>query len=103
MCRSREINGQDDKLWNSCQNSLFDIIYTQKHLIFSDELKKLTPMVGILTFHILGEVPLKILETQPGSKLEIFLSLSFFYNISFEAVCFAVCNCKHSKHWFNWG
>ena len=61
--------------------------------------------MGILTFHILGEVPLKILETQPGSKLEIFLSLSFFYNISFEAVFFffAVCNCKHSKHWFNWG
>ena len=72
-------------------------------MIFSDELKKLTPMGGILTFHILGEVPLKILETQPGSKLEIFLSLSFFYNISFEAVFFAVCNCKHSKHWFNWG
>ena len=67
-------------------------------------------MVGILNFHILGEVPLQFLETQPGSKLEIFLSLSFFYNISFEAVFFAVCNyitlpcvCKHSKHCFNWG
>ena len=37
MCKSREVNSQDDKPWNSSQNSSVDKFSPQKYLAFSNE------------------------------------------------------------------
>ena len=50
MCRLKEVNGQDENLWNSCQNSSVDRFIRQTYLTFLNN-KKIESHAEDITFH----------------------------------------------------
>ena len=58
MCKSREVDSQDDNLWNSCQNLSVDKFFPEIYLAYSNKLDY-DSHVEDMSFYILDSFPLK--------------------------------------------
>ena len=58
MCRSTEVEGRDDNLWNSCQNSSVGKFFPQNIWLFRKN-RKTDSYVSDVNFHIHDRIPFR--------------------------------------------